>query len=1140
MKKFLVVLSVLLFAVTLTAQVSTGNIYGKITDSEGNPLPGVSVQLTGPQMAALMTVSGASGLYRFPSLSPGRAYTITAELTGFKKTSRTNVIVEIGSSSEINLALEVGTLDEQITVVAQTPVVDTKKTAVGQNIDKETMQSLPTARDPWVVLQLAPSIMIDRENIGGTESGQQSAFLSKGDTTGSRTSGNDGANNTFSVDGIDITDPAALGGSALYYDFDMFEELQIQTGGAADVTIQTGGVALNMVTRRGGNRMSLAGRFYLTDNFFQASNLTQDLIDRGLVRTNKIQQIKDFGFNAGGPIIKDKLWWWGAYGVQDVFIYTLTGAKDQSLLNNYNLKINAQLLANNRFELLLTSGAKEKFGRNDSVSKPGGDHQQGKYHWGSPIIKLQDEHVFGNNFYVALKYAFTDAGFGWRPIQDEALVYPSAYDYTQQKYVPYASGDGLTWDSYLVSRPRTNYNLQATYFNDSFLGLSHEIKVGAEYTQKGAVTHSGHFQGLRVYRAYNSLNLDANGDGARAVSEMLGWQRVSSFRDSRSNYAIEQAAGYIQDTIVKGDFSLQLGLRYDRQWPSGGSYTNGAIYTDTPAFNKVFATDVQTTLDGILTDVTTDPVKGIAQIVNGEDRAYLWNTFSPRIGLTWDITGDGKTVAKMAVSQYGDIMPMGLYTALPRGSGGTINFWWNDGNGVTANKDGKAQFNEMYWAYSSRYPVANPANPGLPYRYVPYRVFTDTGTLTTAAAAMLADRPSIWDTDAYYSGNVGDFDWFNPVNLDYVSGITTYFKDRAAQSSSRTRELLLTLEREVLPDLSASINFTYRKYDRNQTSLYYYPAEHASEYPGMWDPGETPTDIVIDPADPPAGGWWVVGGTIPDSYIIGGTWALDIDGNWVNTGGKSYSTGDAGGKPYYVAGPDYPVSAIGTSYRLIRKNDAWYNYYGFDLVLNKRLSKKWMMNASFTWQDQRTHWGKDFFDPTNQWVQDGKTYAEPAGAQSGKLDAVMFTSWMVKFSGLYQLPWGFNISGTFNAREGWKIPNYFGLSDDDVPNYNADHWATVYTKPTTADSMPTFYNFTFRLEKKINIGQGRMYIMADVFNLLNSNMPNRQYSRYPGDAYFADVNGTFQQYDDAAYALNDTLYEILNPRILRLGVRFEF
>ena len=1155
MKKSFIVLSLLLFAVTLTAQVRTGTIYGKVTDTEGNPLPGVSITLTSPQIGALTTVTGATGVYRFISLSPNNYYEIKAELTGFKKAAQTGVIVQIGSNAEINLIMEVGTLEEQVTVVAKTPVIDTKKTTVGQNVDKEMMQSLPSARDPWVVIQLAPSIMMDRENVGGNESGQQSAFLTKGDNTGARYSGNDGANNLWAVDGIDVTDPSALGGSAGYYDFDMFEELQIQTGGAADVTIQTGGVALNMVSRRGGNKMSLAGRFYLTDNFFQADNLTDELKARGIVRTNKIQQIKDFGFNAGGPIIKDKLWWWGAYGVQDIFVFTLTGAKDQSLLNNYNLKLNAQILPNNRFEFLLTSGAKEKYGRDDSISQPGGNHQTGKYHWGSPIVKLQDEHVFGNNFFVSLKYSFNDAGFGWRPVPDENLLSPVTYDQANSRYVPYNSLEALSWGSYLVSRPRNNYQVQATYFNDQLFGLSHEIKVGAEYSHKIQTGQSSNFQGYRVDKNFNSLQLDVNADGSRTTAEMLNWQWVSMRRDASFDQRTEQLAGYIQDTIVKGNFTLTLGLRYDRQWPGGGALTYGAIFgADTDpyhvAWNKVFDPTVTATLDTVLTDIQVDAVKGIDQIVNGAPHPYDWNTFSPRIGFTWDLTGDGKTVAKLALSQYGDVMGTGWYRNSPRGTGGSMGFWWNDNLTETAAQGkGLMEFDEMFWGYSSRQPVVNPGNPGLPYRYVPYRVFTNTGALTPESTAMLGGA-SIWNTDPYFGGMynpngtvntnfVNGFDWNNPDTLDYSSP-TTYFLNRAAQSDSRTREALLTLEREIMPDFSAQINFTYRKYDRNKVSLRYYPAAHSSEYPTYTGPE------VIDPAVAPPGGgtWWVEGGTIPDSYIIGGTWAKDANGNWANTGGTTYSSGDAAGQPYYVAGPDYPTTS--TSYSLLRVGDAWYSYMGVDFVLNKRLSNKWFMNASFTWQDQRTHWGTDWFDPTNQWNQDGKTYAEPSGASSGKLDAVMFTSWMVKVSGLYQLPYGFNVSGTMNAREGWKIPNYFNISDDNVPNYAADHSATVYTRPITTDSLPTFYNVTLRLEKKIAIGAGRLYLMADVFNLLNSNMPNRTYSRYPGTAYFQNnatstpTAGAFQQYSSAAYALNDRLYEILNPRIWRFGARFEF
>jgi hypothetical protein len=1171
MRKFLIVLSLLLFAVTLSAQVRTGNIYGKVTDPEGNVLPGVSVSLRSPSMAPLTTVTGATGLYRFVSLPPGDKYDITAELTGFKKATKTGVIVQVTTNVEINLTMEVGTLEEQVTVVAISPVIETKKTTVGQNLNKEALQSLPTARDPWTVLQLAPAIMVDRENVGGNESGQQSGFIGKGDTSGARTSGNQGANNIWAVDGVDVTDPAALGGSANYYDFDSFEELNITTGGAADVTIQTGGIQLNMVSRRGGNRMSLAGRFYLTDNFFQSSNLTQELMDQGVLDSNKIQAIKDFGFNAGGPIIKDKLWWWGAYGVQDIFTWTLPtrsglgvvtpAAQSKALLNNYNFKLNAQILANNRFEALVTSGAKESFGRNAGVTKPEGDHQTGKYHWGSPIVKLQDEQVFGNNLYVSLKYSFNDAGFGWRPIPDEQVQYPVMYDYALGKYVNYGAGMNASWDSYGVSRPRNNAQIQGSYFNDTLFGLSHEIKFGAEYSHKEQSTQAngtGFIQGFNMYKNYITPQLDINLDGGTTAAEMAGWQRVSVYRRSGSASLAQQWAAYVQDTIVKGNFTVNLGLRFDKQWSGQGGYIRDAVLPGTLAWDRAFASGTSTVLDTLLPDVEVLPVKGMYQMVNGADRPYQWNVFSPRLGITWDISGDGKTVAKLALSQYGDIMGVGWYTATPYGTGGTMNYWWKD-----ANADNKMDLTELYWNYSSRARwYTDPLRlPGDPARYAPYQVFTGTGgTLTPEAYNMLHDRTTITDTDAYYSGNVSGFDWYNPLAVDYERGQTGYFLNHKVQNSARTREILLTLEHELVSDFAVSLNLTYRKFDHDPAGYTYWPAEHSSEYPGMWGAGVTPTDIIFDPETALANNWYVVGGQIPDTFTIGGVYSGSVGAGYTwhtnaydpitnPTGylpgdpryGATYDTGGAAGRDYWLPSATYPT--ISTKYALYSQGTDYFTYKGADIILNKRLSNKWMMNASFTWQDQRSYMKGQYFNPTNLWMSDGQPYGDWGGSASGKTSALMYTRWMVKVSGLYQLPMGFNVSATFNAREGWSIPHYFYMSTPyNAPNTTAGTSTIVYSQLNTDDKLPTFYNFSFRIEKKINVGTGRLYLMADCFNLLNSNMPIRSYDKYYGTARFrtAGSPATMQQYDSSYYNYTGLLNEVLNPRIWRFGARFEF
>ena len=1087
MKKSLIVLAVLLLAVSFaSAQVRTGTLYGKVTDSEKTPLPGATVTISSNILAPLTTITSAQGMFRFPSLYPANDYQITAELTGFKKAQKTGIIITVASNVEINLTMEMGKLEEQVTVTAVTPVVDAKKTVVSTNLNNKELQSLPTARDPWVVMQLAPSIMLDRENVGGNESGQQSTFLAKGDMSNN---GYVGSDNIWAIDGIDITDPAALGGSALYFDFDMFEELNITTGGAADVTIQTGGIALNMVTRRGGNKANLAGRFYLTDNYFQANNLTDDLKAQGVAAVNKIQQIKDFGVNAGGAILKDKLWVWAAYGVQDIFNWTMYSTQDKTLLNNYNFKLNAQFFPNNRFEALVTAGAKEKFGRNAAVNKPEGDHQQGKYHWGSPILKLQDEHVFGNNFYVSMKFSFNDAGFGWRPMTDAGLDYPVVYDQANSKYIPYASNMLASWSSYYASRPRHNYQVNANYFNDSLFGLAHEIKVGAEYSHKVAAHQWGNFQGFDINANYNSLVLDTNGDGTRTTAEMAGWQRVNFYRDGRDNGVADQYAGYVQDTITKGRFTFMLGLRYDLQVPSQGITTFGAVYPDASAWKKVFDPSVNSALSAALPSVTADAVKGIDN--------YRWSTFSPRLSLTYDITGDGKTLARITLSQYGDVMGTGTYTASPLGTGGGMRFWWKD-----ANADKLVQFTEMYWAYSS----------GNANKYKVYNLYTAAGAFTAAATAALAGG---YLGDAYIAGMYYGYDWNNKTALDYTN-ITQFFQDKSVQSSTRTRDFMISLEREIAADFSAAVNFTMRRYDNFDFNMTYYPASQG--YTGAL------ADLIIDPQTPPTQGpWYVKAGTIPSTVTIGG---------------KTYDTKGAAGRDYYMPASYYPTA--GTPYAMMRKSDSYNTYTGLEFVVTKRLSNKWFMNASFTWQNQKNHWGTDFFDPTNQWMSDGMAYGQWGGGASGKVPVLMYTRWMFKVSAMYQLPLDINISGTFNAREGWKVPNYFYIENDNAPNPYYTWSTSIYTEEVVADSLPTFYNFTLRIEKMVTIGGGRLYLMADCFNLLNSALINRSYEAYFGDAYFHNVGTVSTQYDSWGNPTNRTLNEILNPRVVRFGVRFEF
>ena len=243
-----------------SAQSQTGEIFGKATDQSGGVLPGVTVTLTSPVLLQPLTaVTSETGTYQFPRLDIG-TYTVKFELTGFKTVVNQDIFVTVGFSAQVNAQLGVSTVQETITVTGQSPIVDTKETGTKQTFTNELLQSIPSARDPWVILQQTAGIAMDRENIGGNMSGQQSNYVSRG--------GNP-TNNKWSLDGVDITDMAATGASPNYYDFDAFEEMTINTGGV-DVTQQTGGVGINLVTKSGTDRFKGSSRLYDTNKKFES------------------------------------------------------------------------------------------------------------------------------------------------------------------------------------------------------------------------------------------------------------------------------------------------------------------------------------------------------------------------------------------------------------------------------------------------------------------------------------------------------------------------------------------------------------------------------------------------------------------------------------------------------------------------------------------------------------------------------------------------------------------------------------------------------------------------------------------------------------------------------------------------------
>jgi hypothetical protein len=216
------------------SQAQSGNIFGTVVESSGSGIPGVLVTLTSATAGKLTTVSSETGQYRFLALPPAADYELKFEVEGLKTQVRKGIRITVGENATINAMMELGLISESIEVTAVAPAIDLRKTTQATNMTKETLQSLPTARDPWVILDKTPGLTLSTANVGGNASGQQSSWDSRGENR---------ANSQWNLDGVEVTDPTSPGSSGTYFDYDMFEEMQIQTA-ANDVTAIAGGVSI--------------------------------------------------------------------------------------------------------------------------------------------------------------------------------------------------------------------------------------------------------------------------------------------------------------------------------------------------------------------------------------------------------------------------------------------------------------------------------------------------------------------------------------------------------------------------------------------------------------------------------------------------------------------------------------------------------------------------------------------------------------------------------------------------------------------------------------------------------------------------------------------------------------------------------
>src|SRR5688572_4057222 len=446
---------------------STGTIQGRVADAQGAVLPGVTVTATSPSMPGIQTtVSSETGNYRFPALPPG-TYALEFDLAGFNSLKREGVEIRLGFTATVNAELALATLQETVTVSGSSPLIDTTATRTVQNFKLTELQSIPNARDMWALLAVTPAVQMSRIDVGGNRAGTQTGYTAYGFTGQVR----------VLIEGINTTE--GTGGAGFYFDYASLEEAFLGTSGQT-AEMPNPGVQSQFIARSGGNQFN--GEYHLDwyNNALQGSNIPDEYTVPTAFRnspirphSNEIDRYYDTDINVGGPIKRDKIWWFGTYRTQfnavqqpnfqfdktfDTKLWNAVGKGTYQINQKHKLvgyyQWGQKIQANRLPQATYTYRDEGPTNRQDS---------------GSWVYKAEWNGTLSDKLYVEARYG------------DFGYYFPQITNGTEPYYFRDSGTLEITGSHQKNSndRDRKQWNFASTYFLDSAKG-SHTFKMGAE------------------------------------------------------------------------------------------------------------------------------------------------------------------------------------------------------------------------------------------------------------------------------------------------------------------------------------------------------------------------------------------------------------------------------------------------------------------------------------------------------------------------------------------------------------------------------------------------------------------------------------------------------------------------------------
>lgn len=597
---------------------------GTVKDASGAVMPGVTVEAASPVLieGTKSDVTGANGQYRIVDLRPG-TYVITFTLPGFKTVRQTGVELRVDFVGTVNATLEVGALEEAITVTGATPTVDVSSNAKVEVMTAEILEQVPTGRSIQALAQLVSGVSLNVPDVGGSRAMQQTYMSTRGLTS---------ANNIVTVDGLMVNGLDGDGAVQQYFNQAMMEEMSYQTSGAgADVS--PGGVRMNIVPRDGGNRF--AGTFFgaWTDKAWQGDNLSDDIVARGLRNGPGVDRIYDFNLAVGGPIKKDKLWFFtsgrmwsvnapvadtfvppsgtsyrnGVIGCRNGTLQCETGIDDQKIKSGL-LRLTWQATSKHKFSVYYDEIDKYRgHGMN-----AGDDPNTSSQIWTSPIYNS-----------AAAKYTGT---------LSNSLLAEAGYSFNHEQYV-ITNQDGVNKTPF-----SPEWYANASRRDQNFTALTNGLaNWGGRYPDRfnmmGAlsyITGSHNIKGGIQYNFGPYVNTrEANGDlqqvYAGTTAPFTNPISVTVYNTPlRYQENLKADIGiFLQDSWALNRLTINTGLRWEYLAHEVAEQTSG---------NGRFV-----------------PAREFAAV-----QMPTWKDFAPRFGVVYDVFGNGKTAVKAGFNRYNE------------------------------------------------------------------------------------------------------------------------------------------------------------------------------------------------------------------------------------------------------------------------------------------------------------------------------------------------------------------------------------------------------------------------------------------------------------------------------------------------------